>query len=131
MIHIFLVTSIFVWLPDLQKKKFQFCQSHTNKLLFKGKSVQTPLIFHTSYSAIPHATCVKILKFTLNFKSLVHYTFSPIWSSSGDSKLMLETAALPSMNTIQNCTHFHAPMCGTFVVLGDSSYVSCASAKSH
>jgi hypothetical protein len=33
----------------------------------------------TSYSTISHATCIKILKFTLNFKSLMHYMFRPIW----------------------------------------------------
>jgi hypothetical protein len=94
------------------------------------------------------------LKSTLNFKSLVPYMFRPIWPSSGASKLMLESAALPSMCTIPNFTPFHASMCCTphviaivlvfyiwstlvflmvwldvclIVVLGDYSYISCAS----
>jgi hypothetical protein len=52
--------------------------------------------------------------------------FRRIRSSSGASKLMLEIASLPSMYTIPNFTLFYEPMCCTFVVLGDSSYVSCA-----
>jgi hypothetical protein len=41
-----------------------------------------------------HLTCnllkVKILKFTLNFKSLLHYIFWLIWSSSGALKIDVE-----------------------------------------
>jgi hypothetical protein len=39
--------------------------------------------------------------------------FRLIWSSSGASKLMLEIASLPSMNTIQKYALVHASMCGT------------------
>jgi hypothetical protein len=58
---------------------------------------------------------LKMLKFTLNFKLLVHYMFRPICSSSGASKLMLETAALPPMHTIRNFTLVYGPMCCTSV----------------
>lgn len=52
--------------------------------------------------------------------------FRPIWSLSGASKLILETDPLPSMNIIKKFAPFYDSMCCTFVVLGDSSYVSYA-----
>jgi hypothetical protein len=79
----------------------------------------------TSYFTVSHATCVKILKFTSKFKSLVHYVFRLIWSSSGDSIFMLESDALPTMYTIPNLTLLYEPICCTFVVMDDSSCVSC------
>jgi hypothetical protein len=51
-----------------------------------------------------------VLKITLNYKSPVHNMFRPIWSSSDASKLMLETSALTSTNTIPNFALFYAPM---------------------
>jgi hypothetical protein len=47
------------------------------------------LIF-TSYSPSHKQTCVKILKFTLFFTSLVHYMSRPIWSPSGASKIAVQ-----------------------------------------
>jgi hypothetical protein len=82
--------------------------------------------FYIFYYSVSHATCVKILKFTLNFKSLVQYMLRHIRSSSGASKLTLETTALLWLNTTPNFTPFYAPMCCTFVLLGDSSYLTCA-----
>lgn len=57
-------------------------------------SCRKSLIF-TSHSPSYKQTCVKILKFTFNFKSLVRYMFRPIWSSSGVSKIALETCCTP------------------------------------
>jgi hypothetical protein len=75
--------------------------------------------------SISRATCVNIFKLILDYKSLVHYTFR-LMSSSGASKLTLKSAAPPSTNVIPNYILFYAPMCRSFVVLCDSSYVSCA-----
>jgi hypothetical protein len=44
-------------------------------------------------------------------------------------KLLLKTAAVPLMNTSPKCTLVYAPICCTFVVLGDSSYVSSAALR--
>jgi hypothetical protein len=41
--------------------------------------------------------------------------FRPIWASSGTSKLILESVAVPSMNTIPNFTFFNAPILLTSV----------------
>jgi hypothetical protein len=69
---------------------------------------------------------LKILKFTLNFKSLVNYMFQPIWSSSLALQLTTGNAALLSTYKIPNVTPFYAPMCYTFVVLGDFVCMLCA-----
>jgi hypothetical protein len=49
----------------------------------------------------------------------------------GSLNFMLETAALSSMNIVPNFTHFYAPLCCALIVLGDSTYVSCAAVHSH
>jgi hypothetical protein len=50
--------------------------------------------------------------------------FRPLWSSPGASKLMLKISALPSMNTIPNCTLLYAPMCSCTSVTCNSNCVS-------
>jgi hypothetical protein len=57
---------------------------------------------------------LKIIKLALNFKSLVHYVFRPIWSSSNASKMTFGTVAFLSINTIPNFTIF---LCAHTIVL--------------
>jgi hypothetical protein len=74
--------------------------------------LQHPVAYHLFSLLI--SSChmhLKILKFTLNFKSLVHYMFQLVWSATDALKLMLGTAAFPSsMYTIPNFTFFYTPM---------------------
>jgi hypothetical protein len=83
------------------------------------------VILVTLYSPSHVQACVKILKFTLNFKlfftSVVYYMFRPTWSSFGAMRIAVETATFSSvtpMNTI------YVPACCYTSVTCNSNCVS-------
>jgi hypothetical protein len=74
-------------------------------------------------------TCVKILQFM--FLLILNYFHITCFDQYGHWqvlwKLLLKTAALPSLNTIPKYTLVYVHMCCcAFVVLGDSTYILCA-----